>query len=191
MRCPPPRPFRVSRVSRLKAPATSAARVASALFAALATLATGCSEVIGLGPEPTLQSAERGICGLAPHPSAKCDACTTGSCCDQATACADNPTCLAESRCALGCAFDTTCIAGCTSQFNSDTYATLQSCLLGNCLMSCLPTGPCLKIIDCCQKVPVGNITHDACVNATNGNDEPGCQSLLDSGLLTPYCPGL
>ncbi len=184
----PPRPGRPF----ASAPGPPLARLAPPALAALALAAAGCSEVIGLGPEPSRQgSAVGGVCGLPPHPRPTCDACTTAQCCDKAQACDDGAPCLAESQCALGCAYDTACIAACGERFGTKLYEALQSCLLASCLDACLPTGACLQLIACCQRVPEGNVTRDACIGATNRDDQPGCESLLTSGLLDPFCPEL
>jgi hypothetical protein len=163
-------------------------------FALALVLAAGaCSEVIGLGPEPSREgNVLPGACGLDAHPSPSCDACLDEQCCDASLACyRAEDDCVGASQCSLDCAYDTACLGACSERYGSKAYEPLQACLLEKCLIVCLPDGACTKLVGCCQRIPNDNAARDACIKATNRNDGAGCQSLLDSRLLDPFCPEL
>jgi hypothetical protein len=164
-----------------------------ALALAPAFAAGGCAEVIGLGDEPSSNpSSLPGVCGLEAHPNPSCDACLDEKCCDASLSCfRSNDNCVDESQCSLDCAYDTACLSACTTRYGSKAYEPLQSCLLLNCLDVCLPVRPCTSLVGCCQRIPKDNAAYSACVQGTNRNDSNGCQSLLDSRLLDPFCPEL
>jgi hypothetical protein len=175
---------------RRRAPALSAL-TAGAL--ALALAAEGCSEVIGLGPEPTrARPAAEYVCGLPPHPNPACDACLDQQCCDLSWRCAESSDgCADQSQCAVDCAYDAACLDACDRRYAAEPYAALQSCLVTDCLSDCLPSGPCRPLIACCAKAPGEGATRDACVDAVNRNDPGACQALIDAGSLEPFCPEL
>ncbi len=166
---------------------------AAAAALGLSSAAGGCNEVIGLGPEPTSRAAAAdGVCGLPAHPNPACDACLDKQCCNLSWGCYDaGDKCAEQSQCAVDCAYDNACLDGCERRYASKVYGVLETCLLEACLDACLPSGPCARLIECCAKVPAENAAHDACVGGTNRNDAAGCQALIDSRLLNPFCPEL
>ncbi|HEU4410361.1 MAG TPA: hypothetical protein VFS43_34220 [Polyangiaceae bacterium] len=167
-----------------------------AASAALAlALAAGCSEVIGLGPEPTRATEGTGNlnrCGLARHPNEPCTECAETSCCAEARACAAEEGCAEEALCAVACAFDLACIAGCNATYQTRAYTALQGCQVSNCIALCFPASGtrCNDLIACCPKVPPGT-AKDICASAVNENNEQGCRDVLATGVLAPYCPEL
>lgn len=159
----------------------------------LALVAGGCSEVIGLGPEPVRARIEsEGVCGLPAHPSEACDACLDERCCAFSLRCFESDDgCAEESQCAVDCAYDTACLNECVERYNAEAYSALQGCLVSDCLAPCLPSGPCSPLIGCCQKIPRDDATFGACADAVNRNVTGVCQGLIDGGTLDTFCPEL
>ncbi|HEU4406028.1 MAG TPA: hypothetical protein VFS43_12240 [Polyangiaceae bacterium] len=160
---------------------------------ALALAAGGCSEIIGLGPEPTrAASATAGVCGLPAHPNPACDACLDRQCCELSWRCFESDDgCAEQSQCAVDCAYDAPCIDACARRYAAEAYGVLQTCLATDCLSPCLPSGPCTQLIACCPKAPAESVVSAACAGAVNRNDPGACQGLIDGGALEPFCPEL
>jgi hypothetical protein len=177
----------------MRRPPRPAAVAALSALAALA--AAGCSEIIGLGPEPSPAGETPGNlypCGLAPHPNEACNECAQTACCAETQACADEAGCADEASCAVACAYDVVCISGCTATYGTAAYTRLQSCQVSGCIALCFPAPntACNKLIGCCSKVPAGT-AREVCTGAVNENNEQGCLDVIETAVLSSYCPEL
>ncbi len=107
-------------------------------------LAAACRQLVGIDDAPPTAldldgSPEAGACGVAY--GGECGACLTASCCNEATACADDPECSAFESCLAACAAgDDACRAQCSVRHPiglSTAAAELQACLVSHCMARC------------------------------------------------------
>lgn len=68
-----------------------------------------------------------------------CNDCAASSCCSQAQACANSPTCNALVQCLNGCNGDKTCWNNCAQAYSSavSTYNAFANCVSSNCSSQC------------------------------------------------------
>ncbi|HEY1695357.1 MAG TPA: hypothetical protein VGG39_24480 [Polyangiaceae bacterium] len=105
------------------------------LFAAVVALApaAGCTNVLGVTGLPT------GTCGAATASDA-CEFCYYSACCDELTACEEDPSCASLTTCVGTCNGDPSCISGCGNPYSGDVvgeYNASIQCGLSQCSSAC------------------------------------------------------
>ena len=112
--------------------------IAVATVAALGVALACCQQVLSIEGNVTVQPTGS-ACGIT-MPTGACEECVASQCCEQASACAGDPACLALESCLLGCGSDYACRATCTKvdQIGSQTdVPTLDACVAASCNQSC------------------------------------------------------
>lgn len=92
------------------------------------------------GGGPSQPPPTSSTCGGLGSSKAACDSCMHDSCCDEASACGNNSSCLNYWDCYLACDGDSLCQSDCEDAYPSGVspYQGLHDCLIDACYSECV-----------------------------------------------------
>jgi len=163
---------------RLVAFIIGAATIAIATFA--------CRQLVGIGNDPPqgspAASTDAGAEGGFTYGQGACAACVATSCDEQATKCANNPSCSALEECMSGCATDPMCRAQCSVDHglgNDGATPAFEACLASSCADACGATcGSAAALFPPAMATECqGCIVQKVCAAVTSCLVDPDCQA--------------
>jgi hypothetical protein len=120
---------------------------------------------------------------------ATCRTCVEQNCCEAYGACGGDATCVEASECFRSCDyFVPSCTDACEARYGSNpAFRRVLDCTASACTASCVPSGRCLELLQCCVLADASE-ERTTCVGLAASDDRDTCEGALD--ILGTACQG-